>query len=102
MADQDTARDSISAPGGWASRAPTRAARGRPACDGTAYDVAADPGEHQDLAAERPEIVAALLEELTRIQRTAPRYPRTTRLPPPPSEAMLEHSSGIGYAGDDE
>ncbi len=63
------------------------------------YDVARDPRERVDRAAEHPEIVAELLAELERIERSAPRYPRTTRIPPPPSEAMLEHLRGIGYIG---
>ncbi len=65
------------------------------------YDLAADPLERVDLAEQHPEIVAEMLRLLEETERAAPRYPRTTRLPQPPSEALLEHLRGIGYAGDD-
>jgi choline-sulfatase len=65
------------------------------------YDIAADPQEREDLAEQLPEVVAELLQELERIQRSAPAYPPTTRIPVPPSEAMLEHLRGIGYSGGD-
>jgi len=64
------------------------------------YDLERDPLERDDLADERPEVVAELLRELDRLERSAPAYPRTTRLPGPPSEALLEHLRGIGYAGE--
>jgi len=63
------------------------------------YDLAADPLERVDLAGERPDAVAELLRRLEGIENGARRYPRTTRLPPPPSEALLEHLRGIGYVG---
>ncbi len=63
------------------------------------YDLANDPLERIDLADELPDVVAKLLRELDGIERSAPRYTRTTRLPPPPDEAMLEHLRGIGYLG---
>jgi arylsulfatase len=65
------------------------------------YDLAADRGEQEDLAGQLPEIVAELQAELERIERSAPVYPRRTRLPSPPSEAMLEHLRGLGYLGGD-
>ena len=65
------------------------------------YDLASDPLEQTDLAEELPEVVAGLLRELDGIERSAPRYPRTTRLPSLVSEAMLEHLRGIGYLGDE-
>lgn len=65
------------------------------------YDIKADPLERIDLAEEFPEIVTELLQELDRVERSAPVYPHTTRMPTPPTEAMLEHLRGIGYLGDD-
>jgi arylsulfatase A-like enzyme len=65
------------------------------------YDLATDPLERTDLAEELPEVVAELLGELDRIERSAPEYPRTTRLPSILSEAMLEHLRGIGYLGEE-
>ncbi len=64
------------------------------------YDVAADPMERKNLAEELPEVVARLLEELDRVESSAPAYLRATRIPEPPSAALLEHLRGIGYAGD--
>ena len=65
------------------------------------YDLVNDPLENNDLAEELPEVVTELLRELDRVERSAPEYPRTTRLPAPPSEALLEHLRGIGYVGGD-
>ncbi len=65
------------------------------------YDVAVDPLERSDVSERRPELVAELRRLLEQIERSAPAYPRTSRIPGPPSEAMLEHLRGIGYAGDD-
>lgn len=65
------------------------------------YDVAADPGEREDLARDHPEVVAELRRELERASASAPSYPRALRVPEAPSEAMREHLRGIGYAGDD-
>jgi len=63
------------------------------------YDLANDPLERIDLADEFPDVVAELLRKLDGIERSAPRYTRTTRVPPPPDEAMLEHLRGLGYLG---
>jgi choline-sulfatase len=65
------------------------------------YDIAGDPLETRDLAAERPDATRELLLELDRLQRSAPAYKHLARIPPPPSEAMREHLKGIGYAGDE-
>ncbi len=67
---------------------------------GELYDLASDPLERTDLADELPEVVAELLRELDGVERSAHVYPRATRLPSAPSEAMLEHLRGIGYSGD--
>ena len=64
------------------------------------YDLASDPWERTNLAEELPEVVAQLLRELANVEQSAVRWPRTLRLPAPPSEAMLEHLKGIGYLGD--
>ncbi len=66
------------------------------------FDVANDPLEREDLSARLPNVVAELRAELERVERAARVYPRSTRVPGPASEAMLEHLRGIGYLGDDE
>ena len=65
------------------------------------YDVSADPQERRNLADELPEVVARLHQELERALQSAPAYPPLLRIPGAPSEAMLEHLRGIGYAGGD-
>ena len=64
------------------------------------YDVAADPQERTDLSAELPAVVDELRRELERLRAAARIYPRALRVPEPPSEALLEHLRGIGYAGE--
>jgi len=61
------------------------------------FDLAHDPQERTDLAAEMPALAAQLLRELDRLERSAPRFPRAWRLPSRPSDAMLEHLRGLGY-----
>jgi len=63
--------------------------------------IEADPLEREDVAKERPDVVAELLQELERIEESAPAYPRATRIPAPPSDTLLEHLRGIGYVGGD-
>ncbi len=65
------------------------------------YDLATDPAEQHDFAAERPDLVAELRAELDRRRAEAPVYPRTWRVPEGgASDALLEHLRGIGYMGD--
>jgi len=65
------------------------------------YDISADALEQHNIAEQYPGVVADLLEQLDQIHQSARAYPRTTRLPEPPSETMREHLRGIGYAGGD-
>jgi arylsulfatase A-like enzyme len=64
------------------------------------YDLATDPLERRDLAPQEPQLAAELLRQLERLEGSAPAYPRLRRLPTTaPSDALLEHLRGIGYAG---
>ena len=66
------------------------------------YDVRDDPGETRDLAETEPDRVRELTARLEGAVEQAPAYPRATRIPGVASDAMLEHLSGIGYAGGDD
>jgi len=66
------------------------------------YDILLDPGETIDLAQEEPDVVEELLGVLDGSIEDAHVYPRATRIPGVASDAMLEHLSGIGYAGGDD
>jgi len=71
------------------------------ASDGSAelYNLVSDPLEKSDLARQHPVVVTELLETLNALERAAPTFEHSTRLPPPPDEAMLEHLKGLGYVG---
>jgi len=64
------------------------------------YDLARDPGERTNLAGAKPDLADDLRALLGQLERSAPPYPRATRIPEPASEALREHLEGIGYAGD--
>jgi arylsulfatase A-like enzyme len=67
------------------------------------YDLARDPLELHDVAAEHPELAAELLRALEELERAAPPFPHLRRIPTtPPSPALLEHLDGIGYTGGDD
>jgi hypothetical protein len=61
------------------------------------YDLLADPGERDNLAQTRPDLVAALLEKLGRGVR---RYELASALPNAPvsDELDLERLRALGYA----
>jgi arylsulfatase A-like enzyme len=65
------------------------------------YDLAADPGESRDLAAERPAVVAALAAELERlvggVQPVAADAPRGSPVPLAPE--IVERLRALGYLG---
>jgi arylsulfatase A-like enzyme len=63
------------------------------------YDRSTDPLELINLSDQFPEIVEELRLELESIQQSAFRFPRTTRIPESPNEALLQHLKGIGYVG---
>ncbi len=65
------------------------------------FDLALDPWEQHNLADDKPDLVAELLQRLEQAEKAAPRYRRVKRIPEPPSEAMREHLKGIGYLGDE-
>jgi arylsulfatase A-like enzyme len=62
------------------------------------YDLATDPGEARDLAAERPELVRALAHELALLLQRRVSGGETAPL----TEADLEVLRMLGYAGEDE
>jgi arylsulfatase len=67
------------------------------------YDLARDPLELHDVAAEHPELATELLRALEELERAAPPFPHLRRIPTtPPSPALLEHLDGIGYTGGDD
>ena len=67
--------------------------------DGIAlYDLRADPGERRDVAADHPEIVAALRRQLDELTSQAPRRPpadttRTDEIDP----KLVEQLRALGY-----
>jgi arylsulfatase A-like enzyme len=65
------------------------------------FDIARDPGEKEDIAAERPELVSDLLLRLEDLERSAPPYPRATCDPRLVNDALRERLKAIGYLGED-
>jgi choline-sulfatase len=68
------------------------------------FDLATDPAERRDLAAERPELAAELRAELDALRRAAAakgaRFEPGERVEHTPEQ--LEHLRELGYAGEDE
>ncbi len=60
------------------------------------YDLLADPGEDRNLAGERPEIAAALRQELTELSAT---FGERAAEPLAPDAAMAEALASLGYLG---
>ena len=61
------------------------------------YDLEADPGEHKNLAASEPTLLAELRERLRLFERSAPAYPREFADKVPISPAQAEELKALGY-----
>lgn len=66
------------------------------------YDLATDPGEERDLAAERPERVRALLQGRRAFLESVREPPLEPARPLLHDEATERAMKSLGYAGDDE
>ena len=66
------------------------------------FDLAADPGEREDVLAEHPRVAAALRRELDRVLARGPTFdPRSNTARPVPGDAHREALRELGYVDGD-